>query len=319
MLFNLEWDINHLQNFQIDKARSEYMRHIKVVVVFMMMLLTGIVVYAEGITVQFEGIVLELTEEPQIQEGQVMLPLRQVAEALGVRVEWFQETRTAKLSRLNIRSYITAGFAGVSVNNRSVDLEVAPYIEQDRMFVPLHMFTVGLGYKTEWDPEQCTVKIEKDPDSPLLVPDFGGEFGVFYDACNAVYEEFQNGIYGEELFYLYDYGLWGGPQDAILLYKKDGTVTVEKRKPNGTVDTAFLEEAEFQEFKSFITENRIDELEDWNTFRVFDGNTYRYLHCTEEGAVSFYMNNPEFYGGSPVFDAGRDVYEELVNRFEQLL
>lgn len=142
---------------------------------------------------------------------------------------------------------------------------------------------------------------------------------MFDQICSMVYEEFQDGVYGEELFFLAEYGTWGGMQDSILVYKKDEMMFVDKCSPDGTVISTPLEETDFQTFKSFVEENQIDALPDWDTFMVWDGSYYEYLHCTKEQSVSFYMNNPEFYGGSPVFDAGRDVYEELVNRFKQLL
>ena len=77
---------------------------------------------------------------------------------------------------------------------------------------------------------------------------------MFDQICSMVYEEFQDGVYGEELFFLAEYGTWGGMQDSILVYKKDEMMFVDKCSPDGTVISTPLEETDFQTFKSFVEE-----------------------------------------------------------------
>ena len=98
---------------------------------------------------------------PVIVNDRTMLPARFVAEALGATVTWNASER--KVTILNgetgIELYIDS--AAAYIDGRAVTLDSAPFIRDDRTYLPLRFIAEALGAKVDWMSETSTVVIQK--------------------------------------------------------------------------------------------------------------------------------------------------------------
>jgi hypothetical protein len=89
---------------------------------------------------------------PRIIDGRTMVPLRFIAEAMGAKVDWDDETKTATidLNGLTLR---------VSIGVRSPGMDVPAIILNDRTMVPLRYISETLGRDVLWNPDTQTIDI----------------------------------------------------------------------------------------------------------------------------------------------------------------
>lgn len=117
------------------------------------------------ITVLLDEYPLPLPAEPTIMDGTTMVPFRAISEALGVAVEWREETRS-------IRAADAAGGAVVEltldskiarVNGAETELRVAPFSAGGSTLIPLSFFSRQFGAVVDWDDATRTVSIDSPP------------------------------------------------------------------------------------------------------------------------------------------------------------
>ncbi|MFD0674651.1 PdaC/SigV domain-containing protein [Cohnella sp. GCM10027633] len=78
--------------------------------------------------------------------GESLVPLRKVAEALGYKLTWVPKTRTATLSRDGARTQLTIGVNSYSLNGSTpIKLLSAPKLIQGTTYVPDALFSRILG------------------------------------------------------------------------------------------------------------------------------------------------------------------------------
>jgi len=131
--------------------------------------------------------------------------------------------------------------------------------------------------------------------------------GAFKYQIRNVWDDYKSGKYGYEMYYLASGGGWLGTSD-IVLYKNNNGAQMIFYQSWGRYKTRQLNNDEIKKFESFITEEKIDSLHDWDTGTVLDGVEYQYMHFSKNNQTTFYMNNPDFD------DEGK-IYAELVNKF----
>lgn len=114
---------------------------------------------ADGITVKLDGKPLTFEVEPQIVNGRTLVPLRAIFEALGAKLDWDPNTRTAKATKGLRRVVLPVDAPGARVGQRQVTLDVAPQIVNGRTLVPLRFVSEALGAKVAYDAATRTVDI----------------------------------------------------------------------------------------------------------------------------------------------------------------
>ena len=147
---------------------------------------------------------------------------------------------------------------------------------------------------------------------------------MFEEIGRKVLKDYISGKYGDELYYLASGGSWGGIGD-IAIYKNGEYTQFDFYQSNDRCMSKKLTEEELNIFESFITENNIDTLSDWDTHMVDDGAEYQYMHFSKDNRTTFYMNNPDIIDMVKEhsiidYDYFKDgeIYFELVNRFFSL-
>lgn len=85
--------------------------------------------------------------KPYIKGGRTMLPLRYVAEALGYKVAWLSETRTAVIMDIGLRVEIPVDSSFIIVNGVKYTSDVKPEMRNNRIMLPIANIARALGLK----------------------------------------------------------------------------------------------------------------------------------------------------------------------------
>ncbi len=96
---------------------------------------------------------------PKIVDGRTVLPIRVVAEALGADVDWDPETQKVTITKGDTVIELFIGKYFAYVNGEVVELDVAPFIENSRTYLPVRFVSEYLGAMVNWDAATRTVTI----------------------------------------------------------------------------------------------------------------------------------------------------------------
>jgi len=114
---------------------------------------------AQPIKVVINGKDTPFDPPPIMVKGRVMVPMRQVLETLGAKVEWdaANQTVTAKRGLTTIKITVDEDFA--LVNGSFKELDVPARLINGKTYVPLRFVGQSLGAKVNWDQATWTVSI----------------------------------------------------------------------------------------------------------------------------------------------------------------
>lgn len=91
-----------------------------------------------------------------------MLPVRLVAESLGAKVEWSNDSPgIITIINGDITIVITIGSDTAIVSGESIDLDSPAFIENERTYVPIILIAESLGANVEWNAYDQQVIIKK--------------------------------------------------------------------------------------------------------------------------------------------------------------
>ncbi|MCL6561041.1 MAG: copper amine oxidase N-terminal domain-containing protein, partial [Firmicutes bacterium] len=98
---------------------------------------------------------------PFVEEGRILVPLRDIFESLGARVAWDNSTKTVTATKGVTTIRLQVGNNKAFKNNLPVSLDVPAKIAGDRTFVPLRFVSEALGAEVSWDESTETVTIKR--------------------------------------------------------------------------------------------------------------------------------------------------------------
>lgn len=116
----------------------------------------------ERITVSVDGTLLILDTEVQVQSERTLIPIRAVAEALGADVEWVQETNEIIITRAGSTVTMTLDDPTADVDGEMVEMDVAPFAENERTYIPVRYVAEFFGQQVEWNETAHRVEITED-------------------------------------------------------------------------------------------------------------------------------------------------------------
>ncbi|MGI6284283.1 copper amine oxidase N-terminal domain-containing protein [Neomoorella humiferrea] len=108
------------------------------------------------------GVAKTLDAAPYIKDGRTFLPVRYVAEAIGVAAEnivWDAANSTAVLIKGDRVVSFKIGQAYISVNGVAIPIDAAPEISNGRTMAPLRAIAQAFGAAVDWDEATQTVTI----------------------------------------------------------------------------------------------------------------------------------------------------------------
>ncbi len=99
-------------------------------------------------------------EYARLMDERTMVPIRFLAEPLGLSVGWSQQTRTVTLGGGGLQIELPIESKTARVNGRAVPLDAPARIVGERSFVPLRFVSEQLGAEVHWDGAKRLVTVE---------------------------------------------------------------------------------------------------------------------------------------------------------------
>ncbi len=114
-----------------------------------------------GLSVELNGQELVLPAAPLMYEDRVLVPLRGIADALGLNTIWNGETRSIIVTGGKKSITLAIGAKQVIVGQETVELDTAPLLAGGRTYVPVRFVSEAFGAVVDWDGSTRTVGIYK--------------------------------------------------------------------------------------------------------------------------------------------------------------
>ena len=128
--------------------------------------LTGTALAAEpgdgGISVQLNGRPVVFTDAaPEFSGGRTFVPLRAVLEAMDAQVDYNAGAVAIHRGGVDLSMVLGESRATVTANGqtRTMTMDVAPYVKNDRTYVPVRFVAEAFGCSVGWDQDANTVVI----------------------------------------------------------------------------------------------------------------------------------------------------------------
>lgn len=96
--------------------------------------------------------------QPEINDGRTMVPVRAISEAFGYTVTYVERAGKSivQLTKGDLSVELTIGETGIvrkqaGTSERKIETDAAPYVKQDRTYVPVRFFAEQIGLDVQWD------------------------------------------------------------------------------------------------------------------------------------------------------------------------
>lgn len=136
-----------------------------IIAVVMCLTVMTTVLAAPQVSVLVNGQKLVSEVPAQIIDGNTMVPLRAIFEALGAKVDWDDATKTVYSEKGDTKVDLTIGVKNINVNGAGKALEVAPLIISGNTLVPVRAIAEAYGATVGWTDATKTVTIDLATDS----------------------------------------------------------------------------------------------------------------------------------------------------------
>ncbi|UUZ81480.1 hypothetical protein LJK88_43735 [Paenibacillus sp. P26] len=112
-----------------------------------------------GISLWLNGQQAALQYKLIMQDGRVMISLREIFEMLGAQVTWNKENQQITVEKNNKKMVMQIGSKQAYINGVSVISDTAPALMDDVTYVPIRYVSEALGSQVEWDDANRIVRI----------------------------------------------------------------------------------------------------------------------------------------------------------------
>ncbi len=115
------------------------------------------------ISIQVNGKEVHPDSDPYIENSRTFVPIRFVAEALGIEeISWDEEAETAVLGNNDITISLPYGSHIARVNSTGMKLEAPINIWDDRIFVPVRFIAETFDCTVQWDAKNYIINIKSN-------------------------------------------------------------------------------------------------------------------------------------------------------------
>jgi hypothetical protein len=121
------------------------------------------VVDPNAVKVEINGVSVNFDQQPVIENGRTLVPMRAIFEALGADVEWNEDTQSVIAENTDGKKItLVIGSNDMLVNNKDiVKLDVPAKIMGSRTMVPLRAISEALDCQVNWIADSRLVAITK--------------------------------------------------------------------------------------------------------------------------------------------------------------
>ncbi len=126
---------------------------------FLILILLMAPLWAEEIQVEVNGKRVQFLHPPTTVDGRLLVPLKEMFEAMEARVDYHQPSESFRASFGSQVVQVLVGRRTAIVNGQPVYLEVPAELREDTVFIPLRFVTESLGAVMQWDQETRTAHL----------------------------------------------------------------------------------------------------------------------------------------------------------------
>jgi len=188
------------------------MKKVFALLIAIVLLMTGYCFDADAsqrIRVLIDNQYMNFDEDPRIEDGRTIVPVRGIFETINASVMWFEDTRTVLINSGDTEILLQIDNKNAYVNKTRVELEVPARIINGRTFVPIRFVAESIGAYVGWDGTTRTVIINTNgqgnqnlptPGQPVETPsptntvhdisgDFNGNIDILMGASEKKHKE----------------------------------------------------------------------------------------------------------------------------------
>jgi|GEM_PF-6081430 len=116
----------------------------------------------DDVGVRLNGKYIELNPKAKVINGNTLIPLRGVFEAMNATVKWDGSKQQVTITKGDTKVLLTIGEKIATVNNKQVNISIAPFVSaENSTYVPLRFVSEALGAKVEWEAKHWTAVIDQ--------------------------------------------------------------------------------------------------------------------------------------------------------------
>lgn len=107
----------------------------------------------------------EMDVAPFIQDGRTVIPVRYLANSIGIRnenIEWDESSSKVTLTNGDTRVELVIGEPEIYVNGVSQAIDVAPLFKDGRVFLPARYIANAFKYSVGWNEKESLISIDKE-------------------------------------------------------------------------------------------------------------------------------------------------------------
>lgn len=137
------------------------MNRLKVLfITIFLMCVSFITCHASGdISLYLDGKLLKTDVPPVVEAERSFVPVRSIFEKMGAEVTWIGSRQQVIIRSVKARIVLNLDSKTAYVNNKAVELDVAPFALNGRTLVPVRFVSEELGYDVKWNGTDNSVHI----------------------------------------------------------------------------------------------------------------------------------------------------------------
>ncbi|MCS6830773.1 MAG: stalk domain-containing protein [bacterium] len=121
-----------------------------------------IIIPSSTFQVVFDNTRIAFDVPPRVQDGVPLAPFRQIFEHTGGWLFWYPQSRTVRAVNAEREIELKIGQPTAQVNNQTLPMEIAPFIDRGRTIVPLSFVRDALDVKIHYDPKTGNLLIQSE-------------------------------------------------------------------------------------------------------------------------------------------------------------
>ncbi|MEN1759573.1 copper amine oxidase N-terminal domain-containing protein [Anoxynatronum sibiricum] len=144
----------HQDSLKVKAAHQCMNGMFTVVIVLLILMAISLLqpIYAQNsLTISLNGQPIIFGETaPVVWEGRTLVPFRRLAEAIGIDVDWQEETQRITATADGVELVMTVGTRMAVFNGSGREMNAAPQILEGRAFIPLRDFSESFGVQVDY-------------------------------------------------------------------------------------------------------------------------------------------------------------------------
>lgn len=201
-----------------------------------MMLLFGISANAQDAVIKINGEILETETAPVNIEGRILIPLRDVGEALQCEVIWNDANKAVSISDGNDICIMWIGrdtlfkFTNAAISDGYIS-DVAPQLIEEKTMIPIRCISELMGAEVNWIDEAKTVTVDFTPNPTETAKEVAEIGNLFVDLLSGeLYDVYKDYVGARENVLKAEIELENGEIIKLDLFPDIAPITVENFK-----------------------------------------------------------------------------------------